>query len=91
MDVEFDAVKDAINQAKHGVSLAFGARVFDDPDAAVFATVRLEDEEERLKAVGMIDGSLWSAVFVVRQSRTRFISVRRSNTGEQRIYYSNRS
>jgi len=29
MDVEFDSVKDAINRDKHGVSLAFGARIVD--------------------------------------------------------------
>ncbi len=30
MEIEFDTDKDAANVAKHGVSLAYGAKVLDD-------------------------------------------------------------
>ena len=86
MDVEFDPDKDAANLAKHGVSLRFGARVFGDVDVLIIPTVRADDEEERFKAIGEVDGDLWTAVHVYRGDKVRFISVRRSNAGEQRAY-----
>lgn len=86
MDVEFDPDKDAGNLVKHGVSLRFGARVLDDVDVLIVPTVRADDEEERFKAIGEVDGDLWTAVHVYRGDNVRFISVRRSNAGEQRAY-----
>ncbi len=86
MIVDFDPAKDEANRDKHGGPLAFGARVFEDPEAAILPTIRLGDEEERFKAVGMVDGKLWTAVHVWRGETVRMISVRRSNAGEQRDY-----
>lgn len=40
------------------------------------------DGEERLK----VEGKLFTGVFVWRDDLPRFISVRRSNTGEERSY-----
>lgn len=86
MHIEFDSAKDAINRDKHGVSLAFGVRVLDAADRVTIPTVRLGDEEERFKLVGCVDGKLWTAVVVYRKNAVRFISVRRSNNGEQKIH-----
>lgn len=58
MIVDFDPAKDAANHAKHGVSLAFGARVFDDPSHVILASFRPIDGEDRYKAVGLIEGRL---------------------------------
>lgn len=89
MDIEFDPAKDEANRFKHGVRLAFGQGVFDDPDHVIAETVRLGDEEERLKAIGRIDGKLFTAIHVWRGEVVRLISVRRSNPSEQRDYYRN--
>ena len=89
MEFEFDPAKDEANRFKHGVRLAFGERIFDDPDHVIIETVRIGDEEERFKAVGSVDGKLFTAVHVWRGEVTRFISVRRSNAGEQRDYHRN--
>ncbi len=86
MIVDFDPAKDAINRAKHGVSLAFGVRVFEDREMSIVPTVRIGDEEERFKAIGLIDGKLWTAIHVWRGAVVRLISVRRSNVGAQRDY-----
>ncbi len=86
MRFEFDAAKDEANRRKHGVALLFGAQIFDDVDAAVIPTLRVGDEEERFKAVGLVAGKLWTAIHVWRDERVRLISVRRSNANEQRIY-----
>ncbi len=87
MDIEFDPAKDAANIAKHGVSLAFDARVLGDADHLVLTSIRPIDGEDRHKVIGMVAGKLWTAVHVIRDTRERFISVRRSNDGEQQIYH----
>lgn len=86
MDVTFDPAKDVINRAKHGVPLAFGAGIWDDAAAVIIPTIRIEDGERRFRAIGMVDGRLWTAVHVYRDDTIRMISVRRSNDGERRIY-----
>jgi uncharacterized DUF497 family protein len=83
----FDPSKDAINQAKHGLSLAFGDAIFSDVDHLIIPTVRQEDGEERFKVVGRVGGKLFTAVFVWRGDLPRFISVRRSNEGEKTAYH----
>jgi uncharacterized DUF497 family protein len=58
MEIEFDTDKDAANMAKHGASLAHGAKIFDDGDVLIVPTIRDEDREDRYKAIGLIDGKL---------------------------------
>lgn len=86
MEIEFDADKDAANRFKHKLPLAFGKRVFEDMDHLVVPTIRLGDEEERYKAIGAVDGKLYTAIHVWRGDTIRMISVRRSNAREQRDY-----
>lgn len=86
MEFEFDPTKDEANRFRHGLRLSFGQRVFDDPIHVLTPTIRIGDEEERWKAIGLVDGKLYTAVHVWRGEVVRFISVRRSNAGEQRDY-----
>ena len=69
-----------------GVSLSFGARVFEDADYLLIPTFREEDGEDRYKVIGMVDGKFWTAVHVRHGDTVRFISVRRSNDGEEKQY-----
>jgi uncharacterized protein len=89
MEFEWDPAKDEGNRFKHGLRLAFGKRVFDDPLYAALPSSRPIDGEDRLKAVGRVEGKLYTAVYVWRGEAIRLISVRRSNTSEQRDYDSN--
>ena len=82
----FDPVKDAANRAKHGLSLAFGDRIVEDANHLIVPSIRAVDGEERFKVIGRVDGRLYTGVFVWRDDRPRFISVRRSNDGEERAY-----
>ena len=91
MQIEYDPDKDAINRVQHGVSLSFGAQVFDDVYVAFIPTVREQDGEERLKAIGLCGDRLFTAVHVWRGDVVRFVSVRRSNDGEGRLYHRLRS
>ena len=87
MSDRFDPDKDAINRDRHGLPLIFGDTVMADPDHLIIPSIRPQDGEERFKAVGLVDGKLYTAVFVWRGERPRFISVRRSNSGEERAYH----
>ena len=88
MEFEWDPLKDEANRFKHGVRLSFGKRIFDDPDHIISTSIRPVDEEDRNKAVGIVEGKLYTAVHVWRDEVIRLISVRRSNGREQRDYHS---
>jgi uncharacterized DUF497 family protein len=87
MEIEFDPTKDATNLAKHGISLSFGAHLFLDPAHLVLASIRPVDGEERFKVIGLVDGKFYTGVHVRRGAAVRFVSVRRSNDGEERLYH----
>ena len=91
MKIEYDVDKDEVNRFKHRLSLTFGQRVFDDPYVVLTPTIRIGDEEERWKAIGLVEGKLYTAVHVLRGDIVRLISVRRSNANERRDYDSDTS
>lgn len=84
----FDPAKDASNREKHRLPLAFGTRIFEDENHIILPSIREVDGEERYKVIGDVGGKLHTAVFTWRGDLPRFISVRRSNTGEERAYHS---
>lgn len=86
MEDSFDPSKDAANRQKHGLSLAFGGSLLEDADHLIIPSIRPRDGEERFKVVGRVGEKLFTGVFVWRGARPRFISVRRSNAGEERAY-----
>ena len=86
MEQRFDPAKDAANRDKHGLPLIFGDQIFEDEAHLILPTIRQEDEEDRFKVVGQVEGKLYTAVFTWRGELPRFISVRRSNTGEEKAY-----
>lgn len=88
MEDRFDPKKDAINREKHKLTLAFGDRIFQDTDHLIIPSIREQDGEERFKVVGMVDGKLFTGVYTWRDDLPRFMSVRRSNRGEERAYHS---
>jgi uncharacterized DUF497 family protein len=50
------------------------------------STPPADDGEERRKAIGLIDGKLYTVVYTLRGSVCRLISARRSNAKESRSY-----
>lgn len=83
-----DPTKDAANRRKHGLALAFGDRIFADDHHLIIPSIREIDGEERFKVIGIVEAKLFTGVFVWRSDVPRFISVRRSNKGEERAYHS---
>ena len=88
MEDRFDPAKDAVNQQKHGLSLAFGDGIFEDDNHLIIPSIRPKDGEERFKVVGRVREKLFTGVFTWRSDVPRFMSVRRSNSSEERAYHS---
>lgn len=78
----WDERKALSNALKHGVSFEFTSRVFDDPAYVDADASREADGENRRKAIGMIDGKLYT----LRFSTVWIISARRANPKEDRQY-----
>lgn len=75
MRIEFDPVKDADNQAKHGVSLSLAEKL--DWDAAlVWVDDRYEYGELRMIALAPKTEILYYVAFVERGEARRIISLR---------------
>ena len=82
----FDPAKDATNREKHKLPLVFGDRIFEDENHLIIPSIREIDGEERFKVIGVVEEKLFTGVFVWRGDLPRFMSVRRSNKGEERAY-----
>ncbi len=85
MRIEFDPIKDARNQAKHGVSLTL-ADELDWEAALVWVDDRFEYAELRMIALAPKTNILYYVAFVDRDSTRRIISLRRANRREVKHY-----
>ena len=86
MPAEFDPKKDAANIRKHGVSLAEGDGVLNDPLALTVENGAAEGEQ-RFVTIGMnAFGSLMVVVHTPRSGGSRIISVRKADPRERRNY-----
>ena len=89
MSAEFDPKKDAANIKKHGVSLAEGDGVLNDPLALTVEDIVAEDEQ-RFVTIGMNTfGSLIVVIHTPRGRGSRVISVRKADPTERRDYEKN--
>ncbi|WP_428533095.1 BrnT family toxin [Rhodopila sp.] len=85
MKYAFDPAKDAINQAKHGVTLALAEILFAGPHVAT-TDDRFDYGEVRQIALGQIGGRVFVCVYVDRQAERRIISLRKANRREVTRY-----
>ncbi len=85
MEVIFDPAKDAINLAKHGLSLA-DAAAFELRFAVVEVDDRFDYGEMRFRAFGRVDGQGRCLVFAWSEGTIRAISYRRAHDKEMRRY-----
>ena len=83
-EVEFDPVKDAENQQKHGLPLNFAPLVFEGPFIEE-EDRRYDYGETRIVATGPIelfDGRICVVVYTWRDGMRRIISFRKANDKE---------
>jgi hypothetical protein len=83
VEIEFDPIKDRINQAKHGVSLAVAAEI-DLEQAIVIEDRRFDYGETRFIAYATVGARLHVLWFTRRGSVIRAIGLRRANRRERR-------
>lgn len=86
LEFEWDDAKAQGNLAKHGVPFAYAVRIFLDAGIVDFDASRPGDGETRRKAVGDIEGRLFTVVYTLRDGCIRMISARRCNPTEERRY-----
>jgi uncharacterized DUF497 family protein len=60
---EWDDAKAASNLAKHDIALLEAIRVFRDPAYVDVDVFRLQDQESRRKAIGAIQGRLFTLAY----------------------------
>lgn len=83
--IEFDPAKDAINRAKHGISLAAAAELLQGP-VLVMNDDRRDYGEDRFRAGGSVLGVIYVCTYTYREGRERIISLRIANRKERRRY-----
>jgi len=83
--IDFDLAKDAVNQRKHGISLAAAAHL-DWDTAVIWPDTRFDYGEARMVGWGLIGSDLFYIVFVEQGNTTRVISLRPAKKQEFEQY-----
>jgi uncharacterized protein len=86
--IEFDPAKDALNRARHGVSLKL-ARELDWDAALVWIDDRFDYDELRMIALAPKTNTLYYVAFLERGDHRRIISLRRATRREVKHYVEN--
>ena len=86
-EFEWDDAKAAVNLAKHGISFAQAAKIFDN--MVMEAVDDREDYGElRMIGLGRIELDIFRVVYTRRNEQTvRIISAQRATHNERNIYY----
>lgn len=85
MEFEFDAIKNAVNQEKHGCALSLAGGL-DWDTALVWIDERFDYQETRMIALAPKAEILFFVAFVDRGNVRRIISLRRANRREVKHY-----
>lgn len=85
MEFEYDAEKDSMNRAKHGVSLVLGAVVLENRVGEIVDD-RRDYGEVRINAFGLVANRLFVCTYTMRGDTCRLISVRKASQKEQRLW-----
>ena len=88
MRIEFDPVKDAANQTKHGLSLALAGELNWEA-ALVWVDDRFDYKETRMIALAPKTRILYYVAFADRGKARRIISLRLANRREVKRYVEN--
>lgn len=88
MKITFDSAKDALNQAKHGLSLV-DAKSIDWETLWAMEDIRHDYGETRMIGYALIGTRLHCVVFTDRSNVRRIISLRKANKKEVQNYVEN--
>ncbi|HEY2865366.1 MAG TPA: BrnT family toxin [Casimicrobiaceae bacterium] len=82
----FDPTKDAANRKKHGISLAEGDGVLNDPLALTIEDSSAQGEQRFISVGRNVFGNHRVVVYALRGEEARIISVRKVEPKEVRAY-----
>ena len=68
---EWDAAKDRLNQAKHGISFRFARFAFADPKRVMAEDPAYSSEEDRFDCIGRVGNGIHTVRFTYRQNIIR--------------------
>jgi uncharacterized protein len=85
MGFQWDVIKSASNEDKHGISFEQAAQIFRHPVLSKIDD-RRDYGEPRFIALGTYDGEILCVVFTERDSDIRLISARKANRHERKEY-----
>ena len=72
-DFEWDAIKDQLNQEKHGISFALAQLAFLDQKRVILEDVEHSDQEKRFYCLGRVAGGIMTVRFTYRKKKIRII------------------
>ena len=81
---EFNQKKSEANKLKHGIDFIAAKRLWEDPGRIEIPAKWID--EPRFILIARLNQVLWTAIFTVRNRKTRIISVRKSRKDEKEIY-----
>ena len=81
---EFDKNKSGSNKEKHGIDFETAKKLWEDPNRIEIPARWLD--EPRYILIALLNESLCSALYMVRNKKIRIISVRKSRNDEKEIY-----
>ncbi|HEY5211368.1 MAG TPA: BrnT family toxin [Stellaceae bacterium] len=84
-EFEYDPAKNDANLQKHGIDFDQARRIWQDI-VVEFQDSRFNYGEQRMIALGRIDGRVIVAVYTWRGKARRLISARKANSNERKIY-----
>jgi uncharacterized DUF497 family protein len=85
MAFEWDATKNSVNFAKHGIDFRNAMRIFEGPVLEILDT-RRDYGETRVIVFGVVAELELVVVYTMRGKRRRIISARRAHSREREAY-----
>ena len=83
MQFEWDEKKRLRNIKKHGIDFFRAVEIF----YSEYVVIRSDKNEEvRYKAIGELEGKIWTVIYTLRGDSIRLVSARRAWENEQRAY-----
>ena len=86
MYIEYDENKDKLNRKNHGIPLIDAGKLW-EVDHVIFPA-KIVDGEKRFGILGLFNGKVYLAVFIVtKEGCHRIITFHRADKRYERIYY----
>ena len=88
MKFEYDINKSRINKEKHGIDFVEAQNLWKDENALI-VPANTADDELRYALISFFNKKCFVAIFTIRETIFRIISVRRCRTNEEKNYDNN--